>query len=244
MKKTKLIFLGALLTCWTQFLPAQMPGRNASPMDSALLKLFGDNTNFSAKAEVRVSGKSPEEQMSMTVGMAVLDGKIRSDMDLSQMKNSMISPQMLQQMKQMGADRTINIIRPDKKVSYIVYPALKAYLEQPMAQGAAKEPKIKTTALGKETVDGHSCAKNQITMTDENGKAEEATVWNAADMKNFPVQMQMQQEGANVIMKFKDVRFAKPDAKEFEPPAGFTRHTSMLQLQQLMMQRMTGGQQK
>jgi hypothetical protein len=43
-------------------------------------------------------------------------------------------------------------------------------------------------------------------------------------------------------MSFKDVQFAKPDAKQFEPPTGFARHTNMLQLQQLMMQRMTGGQ--
>lgn len=239
MKRT-IIFFGTLVLFSAQCLHAQMPGAGANPMSTALLKLFGNNTNFSAKAEIRISGKSPKEAMAMTVNMATLNGKMRSEMDMSQMKNGMFSPEIIQQMKLMGADKTISIIRPDKKVSYTIYPALKAYLEQPLSN-PGKEPKITTTPLGKETVDGHACTKSKIVMTDENGKREEATIWNATDLKNFPVQMQMQEQGAMVVMSFKDVQFAKPDAKQFEPPTGFARHTNMLQLQQLMMQRMTGG---
>jgi len=240
MKRTITLF-GTLILFSAQCLHAQIPGAGANPMSTALLKLFGNNTNFSAKADIRVSGKSPKESMSMTVSMATLNGKLRSEMDMSQMKNAMLSPQVIQQMKQMGADKTVNIIRPDKKVSYTIYPTLKAYLEQPLSD-SGKEPKITTTALGKETVDGHACTKSKIVMTDENGKTEEATVWNATDLKNFPVQMQMQEQGTTVVMSFKDVQFAKPDAKQFEPPAGFSRQTNMSQLQQLMMQRMMGNQ--
>lgn len=241
MKSKIVIFLGTLILSSAQLLQAQMAA--PSPVNSAMLKLFGNNTNFSAKTEVRIAGKSPQEQTTMTLGMACLDGKLRSDMDMAQMKNGMISPEMIQQMKQMGADHMINIIRPDKKVSYTIYPGLKAYLEQPLSDGpSAKEPKITTSALGKETVDGHPCNKNKMVITDENGKSEEATVWNATDLKNFPVQMQMQEQGSTVVMKFKDVQFSKPDAKQFEPPAGFAKHTSMMPIQQAMMQRMMGGQ--
>jgi hypothetical protein len=55
----------------------------------------------------------------------------------------------------------------------------------------------------------------------------ETTVWYAADMNNFPIRIQMPaEEGSTVIMTFKDIKLARPDAKQFEAPAGLTRYTS------------------
>jgi hypothetical protein len=39
-------------------------------------------------------------------------------------------------------------------------------------------------------------------------------------------------------MKFKDVQFAKPDAKLFEIPADYKKYGSLQELQQVMMQKM------
>jgi len=88
------------------------------------------------------------------------------------------------------------------------------------------------TPLGKETIDGHPCVKNRVVMTDAKGQKAEAVVWNATDLKEFPVQMQMNDKQTTVVMRYKEVHLSKPDAKQFDAPAGFTKHSDM---QQLMM---------
>jgi hypothetical protein len=243
--KNQLIRLSLAVALLFSFAPlsqAQVPGGNASPMNAAMLKLFGQQTNFTSKADVTMLDEAQKPTMNMTFGMALLDGKMRVEMDMAQMKSAMISPQMLAQMRQMGADKTIYIVRPDLKSSLVIYPTLKAYVQLPMSeadkQALGKEPKIQKTALGKETVNGHPCVKNKVVVTDDKGKSQEATVWNATDMKDFAVQMQVKEKNENVLMKFNDVQFGKPDAKLFDPPAGFTKYAGMQQLQQVMMQKM------
>ena len=50
--------------------------------------------------------------------------------------------------------------------------------------------KVETTEIGKETLDGHPCVKNKYVVTDNEGVKHESTVWNATDLKNFPVKIQ------------------------------------------------------
>ena len=240
----RLSLIAFLFVSSSPFLQAQLPGGGSTPMNSAMLKMFGKNTNFTAKAEVRMLDDSKNETMSLSFTMALHSGKMRAEMDMAQIKNAMMTPQLVEQMKQMGADRTIYVVRPDLKANYVIYPSLKAYAQIPMSeveqQALGKEPKIQKTPLGKETIDGHPCVKSKVVVTDEKGQTQEATVWDATDLKDFVVQMQMKESGADVIMKFKDVQFGKATAKEFEPPAGYTKYPGMEQIQQLMMQKMIG----
>ena len=49
------------------------------------------------------------------------------------------------------------------------------------------------------------------------------------------------EDGSNEMTStYKDIKFAKPDAAQFEPPAGFTKYDNMQALQQVMMQKMMG----
>jgi hypothetical protein len=143
-------------------------------------------------------------------------------------------------------DRMIAISRPDTKTAFVIYPGLEAYAAMPMDDTSATAPdsafKIKTTELGKETIDGHPCVKNKTIVTDEQGTNHESTVWNATDLKNFPVKIETSEQGNQVTMVFKDVKLAKPDAKQFEPPASFKKYDDMRAMMQAeMMKRMGGG---
>ncbi|MEO5804222.1 MAG: DUF4412 domain-containing protein [Verrucomicrobiota bacterium] len=244
----RLGLVAALFVCSAQFLHAQMPGDGSGPMSTAMLKLFGKNTNFTAKSEVQMLDQSQKETLSATLPMAMLVGKMRTEMDIGQMKSVMISPQVLAQMKQMGADKTISLVRPDKQATYLIYPSLKAYVEMPMSeadkQALIKEPKIEKTSLGKETIDGHPCVKNKVVIKDDKNLAQEATTWNATDLKDFPIRIQAKEKDTTVIMKFKEVQLAKPDAKQFELPADYKKYESLQELQQVMMQKMLGTPKK
>ncbi len=161
--------------------------------------------------------------MQMESTYAALKGNVRTESDMTTMKGVNMPPQAIAQMKQMGMIRTVSIYRSDKKVLYLIYPVLKGYCEitpsavQPTDKPEQKEPKIETTPLGKETVDGHPCAKNKLTITTDDGKQHEVIVWQASDMHDFPIQTEMQTGGATVTTHFRDIKMTPPDASLFEP---------------------------
>ena len=234
-----IVVLFAASSCLLQ---AQIPGATGAPLNRAMVKLFGNHTNFTATTEMRVLDSARTETVSAVLTLAMLDGKMRAETDMSKMKNVMLTPELITQMKDMGADRTVFISRPDKKVTYLAYPGLNIYLEQAMsaddAEGSGKEAKVVKTVLGKETVGGHPCEKSKVVVTDDKGKTQDAIVWNATDLQGFPVQMETTEKDSTVVLKYSDVKLAKTDVKQFEPPTGATRYTSMGQLQTAMMQRM------
>ncbi len=243
MKKTLVLTLAALVSlAFTGF--AQMGGSPGASFDAELTKLFGNITAFTAKAQLRVLDKNQKEKMSLPMDFALLDGKLRTEVDMSKMKGMEMSPDQAAMLKQMGMERVISLTRPDKKAVYIVLPAVQACVSVPMpkaeAGGTGTESKLEKTVLGKETLDGHPCEKSKVIMTDGGGKRE-ALVWNAADLKDFPIQIQTTEKGDTFFFRYKDIEFAKPDAQLFELPAGYTSYDSMQALTMGLMQKMMGG---
>jgi len=224
---------------------AQAPGGPGmrSDMNAALMKLFGDTTAFSADAEMKVN-QSAGNAINLTAATAVLDGKMRSELDMSTMKGGQLPPQALTQMKAMGMDKMVTIFDMKSEKLVMLYPNIKSYAEMPVPKSAdgaeKKEPKIEKKELGKETVDGHPTVKNKVTITSD-GKPHEMTVWNATDMKDFPVKLTMTESGNTVELLYKNIKLAKPDAKLFEAPSDFKKYDTFQQLMMENMQKMTGG---
>ncbi len=225
-----------------------MPGGSSAAMNAVLTKLFGANNTFAAKSGVRVMDKDQKETMSVTMNVLSLDGKIRSEVDMTQVKSAELPPELTANLKQMGMDRVVSVMRPDKKTIYLIYPGLQSYVDMPFgkeeAEAFEKEAKMEKTQLGKETIDGHPCTKSKVVVTDDKGQKQEAIVWNATDMKNFPVQIQVQEKGTTILMSYKEVQFTKPDAKQFDPPAGYKQYADNQQLMQKAMEKMLGGAEK
>jgi hypothetical protein len=208
-----------------------------------MAKLFGDNSAFSATMEMQTKDPSSGETMTMPGQISFAEGKSRFEMDMTKMRGGKMRPEAAAQMKAMGMDSMVMISRPDKKVTYMVYPGLQAYVENALPESEAATPasdyKIETTELAKETVDGHPCVKNKTVVTDSKGDKHESIVWNASDLKNFPIKIEQTEEGHAMTMLFKDIKLAKPEASVFDPPAGCARYDSM---QAMMMKRFGGGE--
>ncbi len=226
---------------------AQMPGNDTAVL-YMMVKLFGNNPAFAARAEMHVLDKSKKETDTMPMNFALLDGRWRMEIDINQIKSSEMPQDLLPSLKQMGMDQMTVIMRPDKKIILSCYPRMKSYVETPMTSkeeaAAAKTYKIDKTRLGKETIDGHHCEKNKVVLTDTTDKKAEkyeATVWNATDLKDFPVQMQIVDQGSTVLMKFKDIKLGNPGATRFDAPAGMTRYTDATKLLQEATAKMATG---
>src|SRR6185295_7957787 len=116
--------------------PAQLPtpgGGGTVGTDFAILsKLFGEHTGFSAKSDVRVYDKGQKETTSVAMNFACLDNKSRVEIDISQMKSKDLPAGAAAAVKQMGMDRLITIVRPDKKARYLVFPGLQSYVNTPL----------------------------------------------------------------------------------------------------------------
>lgn len=219
--------------------PGQMPmtdlGRN--PIFG---KLFGSIKGFTAQVETVV--KTSKDTVSMPMSMAMLDGKTRMEIDMEKVKSKDLTPEAAGMMKQMGLNRMVLVALPDQKVARQIFPGLEGYVENSLATaaGAGSEIKVETKELGKETVDGHPCVKNLVTVVEADGRRVEATTWNATDLSQFPVKLEMPGKDGQVTMSFKEIKLTAPDAAQFAPPAGYSKHADMQQMMMSVMQKRFG----
>ena len=209
----------------------------------SLTKLFGDNTAFTAALEMQT--KDGSEQIAMPGKLSFDNGKSRFEMDMTQIKSGKIPAGAAEQMKAMGMDALVAISRPDKKVNYILYPGLTAYVENEAKDAEATDTtgkyKVDTTEVGKETLDGHPCVKNKIIVTDDQAKPHESLVWNATDLKQFPIKIETTEDGSKITLLFKDIKLAKPDDAIFTPPAAYKKYDNMMALMQGEIMKRLGG---
>lgn len=243
---TVVAFTSSLFIAHAQF--GERPGRGPSGPDlsGAMGKLFSDHPAFAADTAVRTKvGESGAETI-VPGKLAFLEGKSRFEMDMTQMKGGQLPPGAAEQMKQMGMDKMVILTLPEKKVTYLIYPGLEAYAEIPTPNPEAAKPAaqydVKVTELGRETVEGHGCLKNKTEVADKDGKKREFTVWNATDQRKFPLKIETKEGTTNTVMQFKDVKFDRPEASQFAPPAAYTKYDNVMSMmQQEMMKKMGGG---
>jgi hypothetical protein len=249
MKKTSTILslavLGlSLVTAQAQFGPPGHGGSSGPQFGGAIGKLFGDNQAFSASLEFQTTVPSGE---AITIpGRLSFDaGKSRFAMNMADIQGSKMPPDAAAHMKAMGLDQMVAIGRPDRNVSYLIYPGMQSYVENSLpgpASSTNSDFKTETTELGKETLDGHDCIKNKVVVTDQDGVKHESTVWNATDLKKFPVKIETNEQGRPVVMQFKDISLKPPAASEFDAPAGYTKYESIQAMMQTeMMKKMGNG---
>src|SRR5439155_4617706 len=139
--------------------------------------------------------------------------------------------------KQMGMDKMVILKLADKHAAYIVYPGLQSYCDMPGGKGKP-EGKVDKTELGSDTVANHPCTKSKLTFTAKDGQTSEALVWEATDMKNFPIQYQTVDGGQTTTTTFSDIKIGKPAASLFELPASYKQYGSMQEMMMGNMKRM------
>ncbi len=118
----------------------------------------------------------------------------------------------------------IMIIRPDKKLTWMITPDEKSYMEMPYQSTdktfeewtAEKEKNAKF--LGEETVSGMPCRKYEI-MED----GEKTVLWIS---KQFPFPIKV--EDSEVTMEYKNIKQGSLEDTLFEVPAGYEKMAAPL----------------
>lgn len=205
---------------------AQAPSTGTpTAINTAFVKLFGAVGSFTAKVDTQVLDPYQKEVVRLLMDFATFEGKVRIEINLAQMQSKDLPPSKIAELKESGMERIISLFRPDKKVTYVVYPGIQSYQTIPLAKADndafEKGLKLEKTALGKETLDGHDCVKYKVVVKDTNGPVLQAVTWNAADLKDFPLQIEMKEKINTVRMHFTQLRFTKPDPQQFDVPAAY-----------------------
>jgi hypothetical protein len=91
---------------------------------------------------------------------------------------------------------------------------------------------LRKEKLGAETVEGRACDKYKVSVTGDNNEKHEAILWCDPRLKDFPIQMQLNQPDATVIMVYRQVKLEQPDPQMFEATAGYAKYTSIEKLMQ------------
>jgi len=194
-------------------------------INTAFVKLFGAVGAFAAKVDTQVLDAYQRETVRLLMDFAASEGKVRIEINLAQVQSKDLTPSKVAELKESGMERIISLFRPDKKVTYVVYPGIQSYISIPLAKEDTEAfeggLKLEKTALGKETLDGHDCVKNKVVVSNSQGPVLQATTWNAADLKDFPLQIEMKEKGNTVRMHFTQIQFTKPDPKQFDVPPAY-----------------------
>jgi hypothetical protein len=121
---------------------------------------------------------------------------------------------------------SIHIMRPDKKLIWIIMPQQKAYMEMPLSQEAQQKMMIlpenaKTSMkkVGADTINGYACDKYETVMTHQ-GKTMKVFTWIAPDL-GLPIRI-MSEDGS-FSMEYRDIKPGQVEDALFEPPQGYNK---------------------
>lgn len=137
--------------------------------------------------------------------------------------------------------RTITIVRPDKKVVWVIMPQEKTYLEMPLkihlpGQFIQIPPDaISKRVVGTETVNGYVADRYEVTLKGGDTGVMKQTVWVA---KKLQVPIKMVTARRDFSMEYRNIKEGGLAALLFEPPKGYVKTTSPASFTMKMMEEM------
>jgi hypothetical protein len=200
-----------------------------------LVEIYGNNLSFSAKAIVNIIEEDSEDSKPLEIFYDVLEGKIRSVFDITQM-----SPGCSDMFKQSGIDLIWTVFILQNKNIFVIYPRLKSYYEvlYDKDKQEEKEFSISKIKIDKETINKHPCNKYKIVISTSNKKSKEIISWEAIDLKDFPIKIKYESEynyvlrtkKALITVYFENINFNKPSDSLFEIPKDYKRYNNRSEL--------------
>lgn len=161
-------------------------------------------------------------------------GTFTADMETTTVQGSFTSKMFLKDTKVRMESNTqgrnsINIIRPDKKVMWILMVDSKTYMELPLdtskrdIQSIFYDPNIKPDKefIAKEVVDRHPTKKYHLTIIRDGKKERSGYIWEATDLGDFPVKYESEDKKTTTV--WKNIKKGGVTDSVFELPAGYKK---------------------
>jgi hypothetical protein len=221
---------------------AGLPGGELG-YNAAMAKLFADIPHFSAEVETSLTNLTDKTRMTVPMRMHKRQDQLRIEVDFARIKGTGLALQGLAAMQNIGMARMSSLVDPKQKSMTVLFPDLKAYAKVQMSEVDIPQDGFRVTKkpVGKDTIQGQACVRQQVTLTGTDGSKVEATTWEATALGNFPVRMFFRQKEGSMAMSFRDVALRAPADSLFTIPADYAGFDSMSALMQEALTRAVGG---
>jgi len=180
-----------------------------------------------------VTEKKKKPNPPMEMKMVIAGGKCRMEMNMAKSLAAENKEENFDA-SEFAAGSMVVISRPDRNLYYQLMPSAKAYCQMAMPESAggknAKEQQVERKVEGKEIVEGYECQKVFNTITADDGSKYIVYSWEADKLGGIPVKVQTQLPNGEAVMIFKDIKIGKQDASLFEPPAGYKKYKSYMEM--------------
>lgn len=197
-------------------------------VSSVVKKLCGEVPTFSADGAVIFAGGDLKAPMVMPSQFTFHDSNMRWDVDGSRLEG--FPEGTTNTLKVSKLDKIRFVFQAQKKKQYLIFENLRVYLESSIPESViaevlqeAKGIKLETKVLGSETLEGYACTKKSVTIPAEAELNQEAIIWTANELKEFPVKIQLKTGNGDVIFQFRNVKFNIPPADTFEAGTNFVQ---------------------
>ncbi len=125
--------------------------------------------------------------------------------------------------------KSVNIIRPDRKVMWMLMVDSKIYMEMPLdmskqdIQSKLHDPNITTHKefIANEVVDKHPAKKYHLMITTDGKREKSGYIWEAIDLENFPVKYESEDKKMTTV--WKNIKTGGVTDSAFELPAGYKK---------------------
>jgi hypothetical protein len=226
--------LSALFALFLGAIPAfaQMGGAPGGTPNNGMDQLFSATPVYTATMQTVMT--TPNGPMTVTAKTYYDHGNSRNEMNMANVTGGSLPPNALKQAKALGLDNIVTIAPATHTNVYTMYPNLHSYFTVPVTSSGGASPNdgiASTTAIGNETVAGHPCVKNKV-VVNAAGEPHTFTVWNATDLKNFPVQISVTEDNMTAVITYENIAFTSVPASFFQPPSGYKSYDSIEALMQ------------
>jgi hypothetical protein len=116
-----------------------------------------------------------------------------------------------------------------KHSGYVLSEALQGYAPIKSDAGAASQLSITKEGIQAD-VNGHPCHRCGAVVVLNNGLEARLTLWQADDVKHFPVRIEAGNGPNHMTLDFSEIRLESPAQELFLPPDGFTAYASSIAL--------------
>lgn len=127
---------------------------------------------------------------------------------------------------EMTGVESIAIVRKDKGVVWVLMPASKTYIEQPLGEGTSSnmpDGDYELSEIGVETLNGHKTTKSKFTCALKDGGKLEGFLWMTGEGIAMKMDAVVKDTDARVKIELTNVKTGKQDDSLFELPAGYNK---------------------
>lgn len=203
-----------------------------------LFGVSGEAPRFTAESRAIIKRTNGAVIMDYVCKVAATKGMFRREMGTYSFKVPFVADEIVAAGKRIGLSTNVSILRIDQMRIYDVFPGANLYHSKAIStevintlEQNAKETKIEKVSDEDEMVNGYACKKYRVLRKTSNG-VQEDLAWLAPSLNNFPVKIQVLDNGEYIIQEYNNISTNEPSALLFEVPSGSVEKADIKEVMQ------------